>query len=231
MKLIIRLYSPHDVDLLILKKRMGKYFPKYVKGCIKCYIEGGTPQEFPVNETLTVDPIRLRKESVTLEFDPSLEKAEEDFICSIYKGIRNSCIKCIVRSYMPPIEMRDIVSSVGIYRERVKPVVIKKTTIQQEIVGDENKDSNESQCEEIAMCIEEKQVGVKGKRPLPKERLIENERKGKGEVKTKTVSWGKGTETVALAKADTSEQSSRDEDEMQYGNEMEDPMWMLQVLG
>ena len=102
MKVTMRLYRTHDMDLLLLHKTKGFSMPKAVKKAL--YMHIGLTEEQKISYPSVSEPVnKFRLISilhVTLSHDNDADEAVIRFINDIPKGYRNSFCKNLVRYYL-----------------------------------------------------------------------------------------------------------------------------------
>jgi hypothetical protein len=101
MKVMLRLYRQHDLDLLYLHKSKEFSMQKNVKLALRAYING---QQL----TITVPDVAVTKTLPRLsQFHIFLSEKEDadiiEWLEKVSKGYRNSLIKNILRHYMSDI--------------------------------------------------------------------------------------------------------------------------------
>lgn len=101
MKVTMRLYRAHDLDLMYMRALMGKNISTVVKEALLAYVRK-TP-----TERIEIDPtaqLLVTKVAKNTQFHVYLsQKTDADIIAyiqTIKKGYRNSALKNILRSYL-----------------------------------------------------------------------------------------------------------------------------------
>ena len=102
MRITLRLYRQHDLDLVALYRHKGFYFSKAVKQMIVAYANGSeyTPPEIDpgdISSGLVATSVTYH---ITLDENDPQEAAAIDLLKDIKYGYRNSFIKALVRTYM-----------------------------------------------------------------------------------------------------------------------------------
>lgn len=97
MKVIIRLYRQHDLDLLTLK-HTSKSFQKDVREALRSHVRK-TDFKIDVNQDLSLKAWP-RSSQCHISLHDEKDKDVILWLASISKGYRNSLIKNIVRSYL-----------------------------------------------------------------------------------------------------------------------------------
>lgn len=105
MKLTVRIYKRHDLDLLYLYRQESDFdFKESLKATLKGYISG-TPvkNSLPdgICQSVSVLPTVVQ---MHIMLDPHDDKDILEWSKSITKGRRNNLIKNIYRNSFPPIE-------------------------------------------------------------------------------------------------------------------------------
>lgn len=107
MKLVIRLYRRHDLDLLYLYQNPDFNFQKKIKTVLKDFIknEGNNPRKtivhIPPYSTHTCNYTDLRScVQIHIYLSEKKDKDIIEFIKNIKTGFRNSLVKNIFRNYL-----------------------------------------------------------------------------------------------------------------------------------
>ena len=98
MKIIVRLYRQHDLDLLVLKQGIASSFQKVVREAIRNYVRE-QPYLIDVSNQLSLSNTPKSSQfHITLFDDKDSDVIQ--WLSGVSKGYRNSLIKNIVRSYL-----------------------------------------------------------------------------------------------------------------------------------
>lgn len=106
MRITIRIYKRHDVDLLAIKHALGRKMPALVKNAIYSYLSGNDNKiSYPKIAWSSLDDMPTYY-LIQLSLNPSNpdEQLICDFIKSIPPGFRNSILKHITRYYIAPVK-------------------------------------------------------------------------------------------------------------------------------
>lgn len=106
MKLTIRVYKRHDLDLLYLCKQEADYdFRAELKSALKAYIANKPKvNKIPMGYCKPVSSLPSVVQ-MHIMLDPKEDKEVVSWIKTITKGRRNNLIKNIFRNTFPPIEI------------------------------------------------------------------------------------------------------------------------------
>jgi hypothetical protein len=105
LKLTVRIYKRHDLDLLYLYKQESEFdFKEALKSSLKGHINN-KPVKFdiPNGECRPVSTLPAVVQMHVM-LDPSADKDILDWCKNITKGRRNNIIKNVFRNSFPPIE-------------------------------------------------------------------------------------------------------------------------------
>ncbi len=98
MKITIRLYSRHDLDLMSIYLNDNFPFSKEMKKAVKAYVNGDSYEiDIPESEKIDTPP---RVIQFHICFSQSSDAELIEWIKSITPGYRNSVLKNIFRNYM-----------------------------------------------------------------------------------------------------------------------------------
>lgn len=103
MKITMRLYRIHDLDLLYLYKLPDFSIQKAIKNALKAYISG---QDLTIDYPTTDDLLLPKTAMIHIYLSEKKDAEIIAWLKNISKGYRNSLLKNIVRSYLkePGIE-------------------------------------------------------------------------------------------------------------------------------
>ncbi len=105
LKLTIRIYKRHDLDLLYLYKQESDFnFKETLKTTLKGYVNGKpVKNEIPVGECNSVSSLPTSVQ-MHIMLDPKTDQDILNWIKGITRGRRNNIIKNVFRNSFPPIE-------------------------------------------------------------------------------------------------------------------------------
>lgn len=118
MKVILRLYRQHDLDLLYLHRSKEFSMQKNVKRALRAYINGQSLNIPTPNVTFDKTLPKLSQFHIVLS-----EEEDKDIIQwleTISKGYRNSLIKNILRHYMSNIMLTPYLQVSGVKIEKIE---------------------------------------------------------------------------------------------------------------
>ena len=135
MRYKIRLYSPHDMDLIALSSSDSYNLGDELKKCIISYAKGEayTPSEFDANEELKVDLSKQHQLNMTLAEKNPEEAAAIGILENIRPGYQCAFIKALFRnnSVSLPLSAYDKNGSFTVHQDVTKTTakpVVKKTS-------------------------------------------------------------------------------------------------------
>lgn len=98
MQLTLRLYDQSDADLVCLRLRYGKRFPRVVRDCVSAHLRGArSTVRFPED----VRPWAKRPRGhvdVNVTFDPERDAAAVEWLAGVRERAKGNVVKTIVRS-------------------------------------------------------------------------------------------------------------------------------------
>ena len=129
MRVSIRIYKRHDIDLLGIRCELGRKMPSFIKSAMCSYVSGiETKISYPDVAWESLDSMPSHY-LIQLSLNPnnSVEKPVCDFIKSIPPGFRNSVIKHITRQHIAQIKEIQI-SGNKLYLAAAQPSIFHSET-------------------------------------------------------------------------------------------------------
>jgi len=100
VKLILRLYRQHDLDLIALHRNEKFCFSSAIRQSIRAYVKKET-LSIRAPGPYNLPNVKIPKQiQIIICFDDKKDKELIDWICGIREGYRNSCVKNLLRGYL-----------------------------------------------------------------------------------------------------------------------------------